>query len=471
MDKCEYTPGAVPSFHQTGRRPLPDERPRQSVANLIGKFETQSKHLSPSQSNPSRSSSVVSHVTGDSAKDEIKERREWPPKPVQKIAPESSRFIDLDARKELAVQSDAEDLQQEARNEPNTFLENWRKDVPQSTDKELELATPNTPDKSPASAAHVQNVVSAAQTPRIPGMKTSTSKVLTSTSSRSIGTPPKAQGKSVLKPTPRQSLTPATSAQSLKPQLTGQSMVSSSSKRTISKLSITPRTPTRTETGTKTPTLTPRSKTPSSGLFAPTAASLARARNVPLPAPPPIKKTTISTDTMDRLSRPTAASLSRVKTGPSPTTSTPKSPPRMSSVKAKFSSPSKSPQTRVKKDSAVPHSSIESVVAPPVTEVDIPLARAEAILEQTSTEVTTNGHPARETSVVEGTAVSEVEQPEAPAVSDVVEVEINNGVYDLTNGAEVEQTVSKTNLEDIVTLLETISRPATQEISEIPDEE
>ncbi|KAF8807045.1 hypothetical protein BYT27DRAFT_7004271, partial [Phlegmacium glaucopus] len=59
---------------------LPDERPRQSVANLIGRFETQNKRLSISASSPSRSSSVVSHITGDSVKEEIKEKREWPPK-------------------------------------------------------------------------------------------------------------------------------------------------------------------------------------------------------------------------------------------------------------------------------------------------------------------------------------------------------------------------------------------------------
>ncbi|KAF7327831.1 Peptidase-S15 domain-containing protein [Mycena kentingensis (nom. inval.)] len=56
--------------------PLPDERPRQSVANLIGRFEQQKKRQSLSP----RSNSVASNITGDSAKEEVKEKREWPPR-------------------------------------------------------------------------------------------------------------------------------------------------------------------------------------------------------------------------------------------------------------------------------------------------------------------------------------------------------------------------------------------------------
>ncbi|TFY55011.1 hypothetical protein EVG20_g9477, partial [Dentipellis fragilis] len=75
--------------------PLPDERPRQSVANLIGRFEQQTKRQSigstspPSNGTltPSRTSSVLSHTTGDSVKEELKASREWPP--VAKSAPSS----------------------------------------------------------------------------------------------------------------------------------------------------------------------------------------------------------------------------------------------------------------------------------------------------------------------------------------------------------------------------------------------
>ncbi|KAF8223845.1 hypothetical protein L208DRAFT_1189349, partial [Tricholoma matsutake] len=60
---------------------LPDERPRQSVANLIGRFENQTKRQSlPPPTGSPRSTSVISNNTNDSAKEEVKEKREWPPK-------------------------------------------------------------------------------------------------------------------------------------------------------------------------------------------------------------------------------------------------------------------------------------------------------------------------------------------------------------------------------------------------------
>lgn len=63
--------------------PLPDESPRGSIANLINRFENQTKRASQSAlSASSRSSSVVSHTSsvGDAQKEEAKDRREWPPK-------------------------------------------------------------------------------------------------------------------------------------------------------------------------------------------------------------------------------------------------------------------------------------------------------------------------------------------------------------------------------------------------------
>lgn len=68
-------------------RPLPDERPRQSVANLIGRFEQHTKRQSLTPPNGvnipiiPRASSSLSHSLGDAAKEEIKEKREWPPRP------------------------------------------------------------------------------------------------------------------------------------------------------------------------------------------------------------------------------------------------------------------------------------------------------------------------------------------------------------------------------------------------------
>ncbi|KAK0478136.1 hypothetical protein IW261DRAFT_1629292 [Armillaria novae-zelandiae] len=107
----------------------------------------------------------------------------------------------------------------------------------------------------------------------------------------SFKSPPKAL-------TPKTSLGGSTSTP-LKPQHTGQS--------TTSMASSPPRT------------TTPRAKTPSSslrpgsGLFAPTAASLARARDAQAPAPVPKKKSVLSSAVADRLNKPTAASASKAR--------------------------------------------------------------------------------------------------------------------------------------------------------------
>ena len=67
------------------RRPLPDERPRQSVANLIGRFEQQTKRQSLTNVPPlpgSRFGSASPHLASDAAKEDGSQRsaREWPPK-------------------------------------------------------------------------------------------------------------------------------------------------------------------------------------------------------------------------------------------------------------------------------------------------------------------------------------------------------------------------------------------------------
>ena len=103
-------------------------------------------------------------------------------------------------------------------------------------------------------------------------------------------------------------------------------------------------------------------------------------------------------------------------------------------------------------------------------------------------EITTNGHPANDVPVTDvPTPDVEETHPEAgDAPGSVVEPEVNNEATppsqtseapeakpeacDFTNGVEHG---SKTNLEDIVNLLETIpaARLSTEEISEIPDED
>jgi hypothetical protein len=118
-------------------------------------------------------------------------------------------------------------------------------------------------------------------------------------------------------------------AQPLKAQYTGQSTMSTATTtsrqaktKTTSAALSSPKTPAG-GSRPKTPGSTNlRPKTPSSGLFAPTAASLARARNAAPQLPTPTKKATLSNAAAERLSKPTAASMSKAR---NPTASPPKS--------------------------------------------------------------------------------------------------------------------------------------------------
>ncbi|KAK0232877.1 hypothetical protein IW262DRAFT_1327362 [Armillaria fumosa] len=264
--------------------PLPDERPRQSVANLIGRFEQQTKRQSISAS-PARSSSVVSQSTGDSAKEEVKEKRDWPPRAATSYttSPSSS----------------------------------WIK--PQSSALKPSSSTP----MSTAVDAPVADTVAIPAQTQLPSPEHSDPKSplpskpvpKQSPAPSSFKSPPKAL-------TLKTSLGGSTSTP-LKPQHTGQSTTSTTSsvRKTV------PRTSTTTAARAKTPsrpsqpqrTTTPRAKTPSSsvrpgsGLFAPTAASLARARDAQAPAPVPKKKSVLSSAVADRLNKPTAASASKAR--------------------------------------------------------------------------------------------------------------------------------------------------------------
>lgn len=68
---------------------------------------------------------------------------------------------------------------------------------------------------------------------------------------------------------------------------------------------------------------------PTSGLYAPTAASLAKARNAPPVPQGPVVKKVLSSEVAERLSKPTAASLSKAK-GPVATASATPAKPRPS---------------------------------------------------------------------------------------------------------------------------------------------
>ncbi|TFK75128.1 hypothetical protein BDN72DRAFT_559429 [Pluteus cervinus] len=310
--------------------PLPDERPRASVANLIGRFELQTKK--PPASTPPRSTSVASQITGDSAKEELREKREWPPRPstVDKspvVVPTYSHWsrptppasqpaspptgvTEVPPQIIPSVSTEtAASTTSEVSSEAHSIL-----DPPSPPPEEVApLVKPVTPPPPPppAVAAAAEPVAAITKAP-------------TSNPTRTIVKP---AAKS-----PRPSA--GTTAQPLKPQHTGTS-TTSSARKPVSISKPGPSTPARPKTPSRASinaTSTARPKTPStrpktpSGLFAPTAASLAKARNAP-PVPGPPKKMITSTS-MDRLSKPTAASLSRMRTPPpgaTPSHTSPKS--------------------------------------------------------------------------------------------------------------------------------------------------
>jgi hypothetical protein len=415
-------------------------------------------------------------MTGDSTKEETKEK--WPPKSVvEKATSTSYRLTPLAINVDLATTK--QDTSGEAEVPPtakaptapqprlgqefNTFLENWRKDLPETTEIEPEASIPKPADKQAIPTVASVPKVDSPQAPYTPA-KISV-KAPVPTTSKTSKTPAKTPAKSVPRGAPpKQSLTPSVS-QPLKPQHTGQSVASTttSTRKVISKMPATPKTPARTDAGVKTPTST-RSKTPS--LFAPTAASLARSRNTPLP-PPPVKKTTLSSGAMERLVKPTAASLSKAKST-APSSFTLKSPPRTSITKAKPPSTPSKVSPKVKKDPAVPEVADETTIA---TTVHVAAAVIDTL--DASEEVKA---PAE--SIVNGrNDVPTVEEPERVIEQSVEEPEQSHeNTPDPSQSEEHEEsihtTAAKVDLEDIVNFLETapVIKP-TEEIREIPDEE
>lgn len=274
----------LPSVTHGIPRPLPDERPRQSVANLIGRFEKQKSSSGAAVPPPTlpRTSSVSSYRTEDSAQEEVKERREWPPKSVESPAHLSlpgSGTLQLPVHKELTTPPES---------------------VPPP--EPVEAKPPTSPP-----VTLVQPIPAIDGSPLPSQIKPTTTGL--SSSFRSPA------AKSAVKPS---TATPVKSIAPLKPQDTGQSTASLAARKRVSAtpkqpLSMTPsrvRTPTSTARSI-TPSSQARPKTPSSGLYAPTAASLARTRANALPPPSVEKpKRKLTTD----LSKPTAASASKVRT-------------------------------------------------------------------------------------------------------------------------------------------------------------
>jgi hypothetical protein len=148
-------------------------------------------------------------------------------------------------------------------------------------------------------------------------------------------------------------------------------------------------------------------------------------------------------------------------------------------------SSSKSPQTKVKKEAAAPQAPGGSNVVLAVANVGVTLSAAEPAPEEAPAEPTTNGHHDNEPEIADTTYEVEQTRPEAAVVlgkdaeSDnessappqtLAAPESESEAYDLSISAEVEEAPT-TNLEDIVSLLETtpVTSDFTEEISEIPD--
>ncbi|KAG5341606.1 hypothetical protein C0989_009092, partial [Termitomyces sp. Mn162] len=297
--------------------PLPDERPRGSVANLIGRFETQVKRQSSSSPASARSLSATSHMSGDSAKEEAKERREWPPKSASPDAkgpitiPSSSfarslalaQAVSAEATLGTAASEAQADLVAAASLTPRPRSPTSNSDNPKpvvTTPPQRQLSI----DVIPSTPITTGTPITA-KPPTTAKPARATGKPSTTTSGR---TPARSMG-------PRPFTAPA--AQPIKSQNTGPGKPSFPSRKPVmppTSASIAHKAAKPASTRPKTPS-SMQSRTPSSGLFAPTAASLAKSRNTQQSsAPIPIKKVASSSAGAERLSKPTAASLSRTRT-------------------------------------------------------------------------------------------------------------------------------------------------------------
>ncbi|KAF7312227.1 Peptidase-S15 domain-containing protein [Mycena indigotica] len=289
--KCDDFSTCSPSLIM----PLPDERPRGSVANLIGRFEQQKKRQSVSP----RSSSVASNITGDSAKEEVKEKREWPPRqpsgdsksPPPIVASSSwtrraseSPAVQQSSSPPISVSTSRISLSPQPIAPPPHIETQPFSSEPSITVDPSSPATPQPATPKPANP----KPVAAAKTTKSPAKPTHKPVAATPVKSHS--------------PSPSQVLSPAAAARAKaaasapKP---GRSSMGGPGARA--------KTPVKSTGSTASTT---RPKTPSS-LYAPTAATLARARNSQA-VPPPAKKLSLTPEAAARLSAPTAASKARI---------------------------------------------------------------------------------------------------------------------------------------------------------------
>ncbi|KAF8121815.1 hypothetical protein EV363DRAFT_873939 [Boletus edulis] len=272
--------------------PLPDERPRQSVANLIGRFEQQGKRqASPAVPVVPRSSSVSSQVASDAAKEEVKEKREWPPKHV--ASPDIKQLAPPLSSSPSSSMSSPPVVSPQPIPDPAPSADIPTTPIPKTPEPVMSPPSKGKPVAAGKSipAAGMRRAAASTQKNHTP--------VANSTSTKSLVSSP-----------PKTSLQSSVS-QPLRSQHTGQSVTlnPSTTRQARSVPRTAPSTPSRPKSSFSHNQAVTRPKTPSSGLFAPTAASLARSRNAPPPPPPPIKKVTLSSDAAERLSKPTAASV------------------------------------------------------------------------------------------------------------------------------------------------------------------
>ena len=484
------------------------------MANLIGRFETQNKRLSISASSPSRSSSVVSHVTGDSAREEVKDKREWPPKsvasaekppiilsslrhfppsqgsqPLSDPSPSTPRQVKQgeslsQTRLEAPLTTTA--LEKQTPEAPDSFLENWRKDISSTSAEMAPESDPTSPELTIGIPTPSLPTPTAASMPKFGNPTSPHTPPTASTKPASKATVSKAPTKGITKitksPAPKQSLSSPTT-QPLRPQLTGQSVASTTSTRrsTAKPAPVTPQSktgPRSDASRAKTPTSS-RSKTPSTGLFAPTAASLARSRNAPLPNPTPTRKSTLSSSSMDRLSKPTAASLSKAR---SPAIAASPSTSRTTAAKTKVAPTTPKDRSITQKPAAqivaAPHQNGADTI-PSATEVNVIDANAPPVPDVIEEVVLIDEGALSED--VDPTLVSS--SPAAPKEEAVVEApheDVKSGVSVSEPSIPLEEHKLTDDLEDIVNLLESAplakSEPATipdlpDDILEIPDED
>lgn len=286
-------------------RPLPDERPRASVANLIGRFEQVKRPSAPEAG----TAPLVAQSTGGSV------TKKWPPvhtatppapstsprfqssrSPSISVSPNTTPVLVIPDDKLTSPSPTVEELPQAV--ESDAVVEPVKEPTP-----EAEAPLPEAPPTPPPEPAPKKKDPVAT-----PVRKPATPKTQTPAKPSTPARAKTPSGPTAFKSSrPSVSSTPRSSSTARSPATTIRSP-SAAGRHPPPPPAPAQSTPTRPAA---------RPKTPSGGLHAPTAASLARARNAPESGPPKEqKKIALST----RLTQPTAASQSKIREETAPKT-------------------------------------------------------------------------------------------------------------------------------------------------------